>query len=86
MNTFVEKGLSQGFLHCKEDYGSSTTYYAEIEGSGDNILREFEEAQRILARFGEDEALAVHDCAIGGYVLKRWRILWMINKWFRLES
>ena len=85
MNTSVEKGLSQGSLHFRRDYGSSTTYYAEIEGSGDNILREFEEAQRI-PRFGEGEALAVHDFAIGGYVLKRWRILWMINKWFRLES
>ena len=84
MNTSVEKGLSQGFLHCKRDYGSSITLRSKARG--DIILREFDKAQRTLARFGEGEALAVHDFANGGYVLKRWRLLWMINKWFRLES
>ena len=38
MDTSVEKGLSQGFLHCKRDYGSSTTYYAEIEGSEGHLF------------------------------------------------
>lgn len=84
MNTSVEKGLSRGFLHCKWDYGSSITLRSKARGH--IIWREFEEAQRSLIRFGEGEALAVHDFAIGGYVLKRWRILWMINKWFGLES
>lgn len=63
MNTCVEKGLSQGFLHCKRDYGSAITLRSKARG--DIILREIEEAQRTLARFGEGEALAVHDLPLG---------------------
>ena len=32
MNTSVEKGLSQGFLHCKRDYGSSITLRSKARG------------------------------------------------------
>ena len=49
MNTSAETGLSQGFLHCVKDYGSSVTLRSEARG--DTILREFEEAQKIFAGF-----------------------------------
>ena len=32
MYTSVEKGLSQGFLHCKRDYGSSITLRSKARG------------------------------------------------------
>ncbi|KAL8785210.1 MAG: hypothetical protein Q9195_008743 [Heterodermia aff. obscurata] len=49
MNTSAETGLSQGFLHCVKDYGSSVTLRSEARR--DTILREFGEAQTIFARF-----------------------------------
>ena len=49
MNTSAETGLSQGFLHCVKDYGSSITLRSKARG--DTILREFEEAQTIFAKF-----------------------------------
>ena len=49
MNTSAETGLSQGFLHCVKDYGSSVTLRSEARG--DTISREFEEAQAIFAKF-----------------------------------
>ena len=49
MNISAETGLSQGFLHCVKDYGSSVTLRSKARG--DTILREFEEAQTTFARF-----------------------------------
>ena len=49
MNISAETGLSQGFLHCVKDYGSSITLRSKARG--DTILKEFEEAQTTLARF-----------------------------------
>ena len=49
INISAETGLSQGFLHCVKEYGSSITLRSE--GRRDTILREFEEAQTIFTRF-----------------------------------
>ena len=49
INTSAETGLSQGFLHCVKEYGSSITLRSEARR--DTILREFEEAQATFAMF-----------------------------------
>ena len=49
INTSAETGLSQGFLHCVKEYGSSITLRSE--GRRETILREFEEAQATFSRF-----------------------------------
>lgn len=45
----AETGLSQGFLRCVKDYGSSITVGSKARGG--NILREFEEAHTTFTRF-----------------------------------
>ena len=49
INTSAETGLSQGFLHCVKEYGSSVTVRSEARR--ETIMREFEEAQTTFARF-----------------------------------
>ena len=49
INTSAETGLSQGFLHCVKEYGSSITLRSEAKR--ETILREFEEAQATFSRF-----------------------------------
>ncbi|CAF9929816.1 MAG: hypothetical protein HETSPECPRED_007462 [Heterodermia speciosa] len=49
LNTSAETGLSQGFLHCVKDYGSSVTVRSKARG--ETILREFEEARSVFAKF-----------------------------------
>lgn len=45
----AETGLSQGFLHCVKQYGSSIT--VRSEGRRETILREFEAAKDTFKRF-----------------------------------
>ena len=49
INTSAETGLSQGFLHCVKEYGSSITLRSEAKR--ETISREFEEARTIFARY-----------------------------------
>lgn len=49
INTSAETGLSQGFLHCVKEYGSSITLRSEARR--DTIFSEFEEAKTTFARF-----------------------------------
>ncbi|KAK0513963.1 hypothetical protein JMJ35_003685 [Cladonia borealis] len=49
INTSAETGLSQGFLHCVKEYGSSITLRSEAKR--ETIFREFEEARTIFARY-----------------------------------
>ncbi len=45
----AETGLSQGFLHCVKEYGSSIK--VRSEGRRETILREFEEAKTTFGEF-----------------------------------
>lgn len=49
INISAETGLSQGFLHCVKEYGSSITLRSEVKR--DTILREFQNAQTTFAKF-----------------------------------
>lgn len=49
INTDAETSLSQGFLHCVKEYGSSITVRSEKRR--DTIWREFEDAKATFARF-----------------------------------
>ncbi|KAL9035720.1 MAG: hypothetical protein Q9214_006454 [Letrouitia sp. 1 TL-2023] len=49
INTSAETGLSQGFLHCVKEYGSSIMLRSEAKR--ETIMKEFEEAQATFSRF-----------------------------------
>ena len=49
INVSAETGLSQGFLHCVKDYGSSITVRSNMRR--ETILREFEETKEVFERF-----------------------------------
>lgn len=49
INTSAETGLSQGFLHCVKEYGSSITLRSEAKRA--TILREFDAAQTTFSKF-----------------------------------
>ena len=49
INTSAETGLSQGFLHCVKEYGSSIKLRSE--GKRETILRELRDARAIFEKF-----------------------------------
>ena len=49
IDTSAETGLSQGFLHCVKEYGSSIALRSESKR--ETIMREYQEAQKVFEQF-----------------------------------